>query len=373
MAAIGVRIDFVGSDFLEAPELRRCPNIRFLNLRGDMRPEAPRVAKIRRVFSYYWKLLKYAATSRERIFHVLWNNRWESFDRTLLQGYYRILGKRIALTVHNVNIRKRDGNDSALNRATLAVQYRLASHMFVHTAPMKRELEEDFGVAADKISVIPFGINSTVPSTSIESAQARRLLGLRQEDKVLLFFGNIAPYKGLEFLIEAMHRLRQLGLEDARLVIAGRPKGAEEYWSMIEERIQRLGIGGMVVTRIGYVPDDETEIYFKAADVLVLPYTHVYQSGVLFLGYNFGLPVIAADIASLKDDVVVGETGYLFPPRNTEALSLSLFEYFGSELYRTLPASRAKIRHFASTRYSWAEVARITKAVYAKLGKAVAC
>ena len=58
--------------------------------------------------------------------------------------------------------------------------------------------------------------------------------------------------------------------------------------------------------RIESVPDAETELYFKAADVLALPYTHVFQSGVLFLGYNFGLPVIASDVASLREDVVEG-------------------------------------------------------------------
>ena len=60
---------------------------------------------------------------------------------------------------------------------------------------------------------------------------------------------------------------------------------------------------GRVLLRADYIPDDETEIYFKAADVLVLPYRQIYQSGVLFLGYSFGLPVLAADVGSLKDEM----------------------------------------------------------------------
>ena len=65
-----------------------------------------------------------------------------------------------------------------------------------------------------------------------------------------------------------------------------------------------------------FIPDEETEIYFKAADVLVLPYRHIYQSGVLFLGYSFGLPVLAADVGSLKDEIVEGKTGFVFRPED---------------------------------------------------------
>ena len=64
--------------------------------------------------------------------------------------------------------------------------------------------------------------------------------------------------------------------------------------------------GDRVIAKIEYVPDEETELYFKAADVLILPYTHVFQSGVLFLGYSFGLPAIAADVGSLKEEIIEG-------------------------------------------------------------------
>src|SRR4051812_40045701 len=91
-------------------------------------------------------------------------------------------------------------------------------------------------------------------------------------------------------------------LPESRLVIAGRPKGSESYWATIEEQISRLRLGSRVVERIEFVPDTDTEVYFKAADLLALPYTHVFQSGVLFLGYNFGLPALASDVASFKED-----------------------------------------------------------------------
>src|SRR5205823_6045108 len=100
---------------------------------GDQSSEARLLAKVLRVLSYYGKLVFYAATARPKLFHILWNNKFEVFDRTLLMLYYRMLGKKITLTVHNVNAGKRDLNDSFLNRFSLRIQYNLCCHIFVHT------------------------------------------------------------------------------------------------------------------------------------------------------------------------------------------------------------------------------------------------
>ena len=81
------------------------------------------------------------------------------------------------------------------------------------------------------------------------------------------------------------------------------------------------GVGERIIRKIEYVPDEDTEIYFKAADVLILPYTHVFQSGVLFLAYSFGLPAIAADVGSLREEIIEGETGLVFKPRDSVDLA----------------------------------------------------
>jgi glycosyltransferase involved in cell wall biosynthesis len=277
---------------------------------------------------------------------------------------YRLRGRQVVFTAHNVNIRKRDGRDTWLNRWSLGIQYRLCAQIFVHTERMRQELLAEFAVPADKASVIPFGINSTVPDTALTGAEARTRLGLARSDKVILFFGNIAPYKGLEHLLEAFISLAR-EMPELRLIIAGRPKGEAEYWGRLERRIGDCGFKDRIVLRIEYVPDADTEIYFKAADVLALPYNHIFQSGVLFLGYNFGLPVLATDVGSLKDDVVEGETGFVCPPRDAQAMAGSLKKYFGSELYHELPTKRARIKDFATDRYSWAKVASISRRAYA--------
>jgi glycosyltransferase involved in cell wall biosynthesis len=367
LIAEGINFEFIASDDLDVPELREDRHVRVLNLRGAMRSDVGRLKKAFRVFVYYWRLITYAATAKPKLFHLLWNNKFAFVDRVLLMLYYRGLGKRIVLTVHNVNAGWRDGRDTFLNRLTLKIQYLLCHHLFVHTTQMSRELTTHFEVSPDKITVIPFGINSTVPNTQLNPEEARQRLGLNRSHKTLLFFGNIAPYKGLEYLVEAM-RLLVLRGADYRLVIAGRPKNCEAYWTDIQQRMSSGGLDNYIVKRIEYIADQETEIYFKAADVVVLPYTHIFQSGVLFLGYNFGLPAVACDVGSLKEDVIEGKTGFTCPPCDPVSLAKTIETYFSSELYQRLDTVRSEIAQFAAAKYSWKEVSKITQRVYKNVG-----
>jgi D-inositol-3-phosphate glycosyltransferase len=366
LASRGIHVDFIGSNDLLSPELLGNPRVNFLNLRGDQEPEASPVAKVRRVLSYYFRLVHYAATARPKLFHILWNNKFQFFDRTLLMLYYRLLGKKITFTAHNVNAGKRDSNDSLLNRISLKIQYRLSDHIFVHTEKMKSELVSDFSIRESKVSVIPFGINDTVPNTSLSPAEAKRRVGVSSSEKTLLFFGNIAPYKGLEYLIAAFTEVLKKD-ESFRLMIVGKPKGSEDYWKQIQQIIVRNGIGNRIIEKIEYVPDEATELYFKAADVLILPYAHVFQSGVLFLGYNFGLPVIAADVASLREEIIEGQTGFMFKARDSSDLAKTIRRYFASELFSELETQRSKIKQYAHERYSWEKVAALSATVYLNL------
>ena len=362
----GAALDLIASDELDCPNFHGAPGVNFLNLRGDQRPDATLVKKMTRVLLYYTKLIRYAATAEPKIFHILWNNKFLYFDRTLLTLYYKLLGKRIVLTLHNVNAGRRDSTDSSLNRITLRIQYRLADHTFVHTEKMKVELMGQFGVQGTRVTVIPFGINNAVPNTTLTPLEAKRRLGIRVDEKTILFFGNIAPYKGLEYLVEAFQRVSSLH-DDYRLIIAGRPKDCEAYWTAMREVIRKSTQSGRVLLREDYIPDDETEVYFKAADVLALPYRHIYQSGVLFLGYSFGLPVLAADVGSLKDDIVEGKTGFVFKPQDPIDLARAIEQYFASDLCADLDARRLDIKDYAKERHSWDEVGRMTMSVYAGL------
>ena len=116
-----------------------------------------------------------------------------------------------------------------------------------------------------------------------------------------------------------------------------------------------------------FIPDHETEVYFKAADALVLAYTHIYQSGVLFLGHSFGLPVLAADVGSFKDEIAEGKTGFVFKPQDSVDLARAIERCFASDMYAELSSRRGEIKEYAAQRHSWDVVAQMTMSVYASL------
>jgi D-inositol-3-phosphate glycosyltransferase len=363
LAAQGIGLDFVGSDELDCPEVRAVPGLRFLNLRGDQSEDASLPVKAARIVAYYIRLTRYVATASAPVLHILWNNKFEVFDRTLLMVYYRAFGKRVVLTAHNVNVAARNGTDGWFNRLTLRIQYRLCDHVFVHTESMKRQLAGEFGVPERRVTVVPFGINDTIPETGMTPAVARRQLGVPTTDRLLLFFGQIAPYKGLEYLIQAVGLLAAAG-RPVRVIVAGKVKrGSEDYWRRIERLIEELGVGELVFRMIQFIPDDQVEPFFKAADAVVLPYVDIFQSGVPFLAFSFGVPVIATDVGSLREDVT-RETGVLCRERDAVDLARAVDEFYAGHLGRDPASARGRIRVLVAERHSWETVAHRTIVAY---------
>jgi glycosyltransferase involved in cell wall biosynthesis len=363
----GITVDFIGNDEMQNAEAVRNKNVNYLNLRGDQRLNAPMKEKIFRVIRYYFKLIKYAALTDSKLFHIIWLNKFIHFDRTFLNLYYKISGKKLVFTAHNINAEERDEKDSLINRLTLKFMYKNVDHIFVHTNKMRLQLIEGFNVSKNKVTVIPFGINNTTPKSELTSVQAKEKLHLRSSQKIILFFGQIAAYKGLGYLISALVKLKTKG-NDYRLIIAGKiKKGYQAYWENIDRIIEEHDLESSIMRKIEFIPDEEIEIYFKASDVLILPYKNIFQSGVLFLAYNFGLPVIATDVGSLRENIVEGKTGFICKPEDPDDLAEKIDLYFNSDLYRNLEANRNELIKYANDKYSWEKIGEQTYAVYKSL------
>jgi D-inositol-3-phosphate glycosyltransferase len=364
----GIHVHVVGNDRVDNTKFHTSDEITFIDS-GGLRPNAGLVAKMFQLTAHYARLIAYVTFRSPKIVHILWNNKAEYFDRTFLMLYFKCLGKKIVFTAHNVNKAKRDSCDSVLNRLTLRVQYRLADRIFVHTEKMKSELVEAFGVSPDPVVVIPFGTNIAVPDTELTATMAKRRLGIRPGERTILFFGRIVPYKGLECLVEAFHCVARCDA-NCRLIIAGEPmKGFESHVNDIRQAITDGDGADRILCRLDYIPDDETEVYFKAADVLVLPYRGIFESGVLFLAYRFGLPVIASDVGSFREELTNSGAGFLFEPGNSTALAANLDAFFKSELYQDATKHRQRIREYSSAHHSWRIVGEITERVYSGLLK----
>jgi D-inositol-3-phosphate glycosyltransferase len=369
LASSGIALDVIGNTEMGPCEMCGLDNVRLLALYATPQEGKSLFHKLRAYIAVYVRIICYAATSSSQIFHILWHYKFPHFDRTFLLLYYKLLGKKLVFTAHNVNAAERDGIDSVLNRATLRIQYRLVDHIFVHTEGMREQLARKFDIPQTKVTVVPFGVGDMVPQSSLTPREAKEKLGLRRSDRTILFFGRIALYKGLALLVDAFGRIASLN-RNYRLIIAGEPiKESARHWEEVHETIESSPMREQVIEEIRYIADDEMEIYLKAADVLVLPYTQIFQSGVLFMSHNFGLPVIATDVGTFRDDIIEGTNGYVCRPDDPEDLARTIETYFSSELFRDLDERRTSIQDSVRRGHSWSAVAKKSGDVYARVSQ----
>jgi glycosyltransferase involved in cell wall biosynthesis len=142
----------------------------------------------------------------------------------------------------------------------------------------------------------------------IDKKLARQHVGLQEEHNVLLFFGFIRPYKGLDLLLDAMAKINNSNL---KLIIAGEFYTDEKpYFDMAEN----LGIADKLIWKNHFIANEEVGQYFCAADLIVQPYKHATQSGVTQIAYHFEKPMIVTDVGGLAEMVPDGVSGYLVNP-----------------------------------------------------------
>lgn len=366
LIAKGIDVDFIGNDEMSRAKIATDTKVRYLNFRGDQSPDASTLRKIARVMKYYIHLLRYTIITDSPLFHILWYGKFALFNRIILNIYFKLLGKKLVFTAHNIDERQRDGRNNFINRLTLKIMYVLVDHVFVHTTKMKDQLIREFDLAENKVSTIPFGINNTIPKTDLTRIEARAKLNLLEQDKIILFFGHIAPYKGLEYLLHAMKGLMHDN-DSYKLIIAGPIKGCNSYWENIESIIDHPDLDRCVIKHIKFIPDKDVEIFFKSSDVLVLPYKFIFQSGVLFLSYSFGLPAIATDVGSMREYIEEGKTGRICRSEDPDDLAETIRSYFESDLFRNLDDRTEDIMGYGNQKGSWSEVGNITLSVYGKL------
>lgn len=154
--------------------------------------------------------------------------------------------------------------------------------------------------------------------------EARERIGLKENDRVILFFGFVRKYKGLHYLLRAMPEIA-LRLPQIKLLVVGDfGEDREEYLDEIES----LHVAENIMMREGYCPDAEVEKYFSSSDLVVLPYEEATQSGIAQIAFGFGRPVVATRVGGLPEVVTDGKTGYVVPPMDPVALSDAVIRFF---------------------------------------------
>src|SRR4029077_7235667 len=154
----------------------------------------------------------------------------------------------------------------------------------------------------------------------ISKEVARQHLNIPRGNKVILFFGFIRQYKGLEYLLEAFKEIKEQ-VEDAMLLIAGKVSDEDRaefqhYSKLLAQFVDKDSV--RCVTE--YISIDKIEYFFSAADVVVLPYIKPSQSGILLSAFAAGRPVIVTDTGGLSEIVDDGRSGFVVPPKDSKAL-----------------------------------------------------
>jgi glycosyltransferase involved in cell wall biosynthesis len=276
-----------------------------------------------------------------------------------IDGHLLPRERPLVLTAHDVLPREaRPGQRAA--------QGRLYGHfdaIVVHSEHGRRRLTDELGVDAARVHVIPHGVfehlaQANSPGTvdvhahAAPGGDAVRAGEPFQTDKpVVLCFGLMRPYKGIDLLLEAWR-----GIEDAELWIAGAPR-------MDISALRRAAPPGVRFVPC-FIGDDELPSYFRRADLVVLPYREIDQSGVLFTALAFGKPLLLSDVGGFPEIAATG-AARTFPAGDAGALHAALRGLLGDESARTSLAARS--RELASGEYSWDAVARRTIALYQSL------
>lgn len=271
----------------------------------------------------------------------------------------RLTGRRLVHTCHNVLPHEDAEKNAPGMRPAFAGIYAAAHRIICHTQYSRQRLQALFGVPAEKIAVIPHGNYLFCAADPPDQRRARAALGLPQDKQIVMHFGALRRYKGIDILLEAFARVRERH-SGALLLLAGKPMHMPA--GEITQSIRRLGLERDVRLFPDYVALDRIGLYFSSADICVYPYREIDMSGSLQLAYAFARPVVASDTGGMAEAVEQGKSGLLVPAREPLFLSEALLA-----LLEDAQRSRemgAYARRMAQERFSWEAIAARTLEVY---------
>ena len=296
------------------------------------------------------------AISRPDILHVEYLpflERGLGFELWFLK-WVRRLGIRIVYTVHNVT--RQDAPDQGMPLYRQA--YNLADALICHGEEARAELTGKFGIAAEKIWVVPHGpLFEQGPRLSPQ--EARLKLGLERKETLVLCLGVISQYKGIPFLLDAWKEMKSAGVE-GRLLIAG--TGDQQVLSEIREKVAAEGLSASVDLWLQFIPVEQLPLLYQAADILVYPYKAGTTSGALLTGLNYGKAVVATKLPFFQEYLKDKETALLVDYGAPEALAFALQTLIQQPQQRSKLAI-ALVRQ-ASKGIGWEEIAAKTRKCY---------
>jgi glycosyltransferase involved in cell wall biosynthesis len=257
----------------------------------------PRLRQPMRQVRMIARLLRQIEDFKPDVLHVQAGHQWFNFALPFLRRY------PLVITVHDAMFHI---GDKASHKGPWWIGhfgYRCANQLIVHAEQLKHVLIERLHISEQRVHVIPI----------VAHGDATAQPHVREGNNVILFFGRIWEYKGLDYLIRAEPLIAEQ-VPDAQIVIAGQGEDFARYRRLMAHP-ERFTVHNE------YVSDEKCAELFRRASIVVLPYIEASQSAVVPIAYTFAKPVIATTVGGLPEIVEHGRTGLLVPPRDQRALA----------------------------------------------------
>ena len=311
---------------------------------------------IRRWLTYYnpFSWLWCAWRAKGRLVHAQWWSLPVGIVWLVVLGILRLRGRRILLTVHNVQFHEKGLLDRVITRLVFA----LVHSFCVHCDDNKRQLADYMKIPPERIHVMPIPVYDMYCDAGLTRDAAREHLGLDPEPVAFLLFGNHRDYKGTDVFLRAAGALSPEQRQRLRVLIVGQTWGglAETYDRLIDEH----SLAEQVVKLYGYVPMADVKYYFEASDVVALPYKHfAAQSGVGSLVLAFGKPLLVTRVGGLP--TLVRRPEGLAEPDDVESLRAAIARLLDDGALR---AQMAEDSQALAAERSWDAAARRTLEIY---------
>jgi glycosyltransferase involved in cell wall biosynthesis len=289
------------------------------------------------------------------LLHVQWWSLPLIFVYLVICLAFKLRKKPIVCTIHNIRQHERSDFSDFLSMRLFS----LCDHFIVHSEENKKQLTRYSKVDTDKVTIIPHGPLDFQVKDELDREQVRKKMGFNPSNKVVLLFGTIRRYKGIETSLRAFSKVLH-EIPEARLLIAGK---LWEDWGTYDSLIKDLNISLSVKTYLKYIPSNEVAVFFEASDLVILPYHHFdAQSGVGATAIAFRKPMIVTNTGGLPD--LVRDQRNIVPPNDVNALGREIISCLKDN--KRLEQMSEDAEEVAKL-ISWSTVAERTWSVYRKL------
>jgi len=314
--------------------------------------------------SKYVKAIKYIKGMIRTLVHSLNDDikifHFQIFHVGILQFLFVlasfILRKKIIITAHDVGS-FRDGEKKFL----LKNIYKIPHEIIVHSKIARNTLI-NMGINSNKINLIPLGNYKGLLTNTPPKVSSKKIFGFSDEDFVILFFGQCKKVKRLDILIRAISDAKEKGFKNIKLLVAGPMTDANNIF--LKNLLKNLLYESYHHTP-KFIPNEDLPAYFSAADITVLPYDAIMQSGVILLAMSNNVPILVSNIPGMLETVEHGVNGLVFKKADVQDLSKRLLEiYNGSWNLDYFVENSNKL---LNKKYSWESCANLTKQAYNKL------